>query len=190
MLTRLVSAFTVAAALLLPASFFLHSAAAGAPQAKDAPPASSASAARAQVRFEMRLTRTDSGSNTPVSLGTPIITTLDGSTASVSITGGEPSFMVSLSPTLEQAKSDNSGQQQRTVAVLWNMRLSGKGLPGVTAAAVNGASRVPLARETLLAELLLKDPASGKSSRFQLFVTTSVTDAPSPEGGSGASAGR
>lgn len=132
-------------------------------------------APRAQVRFAAQLTRADSGQGSgngpntlsaPQVIGTPVLTTLDGGTASVSLTGGDVSYAISLSPTVEA-----SG----TVAVLWNLQLSGRNLPGASSANQNGATRVNTGRQEPVAEVSLRDPKTGRQSAFRLQVTTTVT---------------
>lgn len=140
------------------------------------PGAKEADAPRHQVRFELRLTRDDSGdgNTAPVVLAEPRITTIDRNTASISITGGEPSYTLSLSPTIEPAASGTTASAGN-IMVLWNLRLSGKTLPGVTAISLSGASRVAADREEALADVFLKDPRTGKASRFLLYVKTIVS---------------
>lgn len=127
-------------------------------------------ASRAQVRFAVQLIRADG--TTPIKagqvIGAPVLTTLDGSTGSISVSGGDISYTVSLSPTLE---TDNN------LALLWNLQLSGKALPGATTVNLNGASRIRVDKEEPVADLALTDPKTGTRSSFRLQVTTSVTQA-------------
>lgn len=139
----------------------------GLSQAKDARP-------RAEVRLAMQLTRADDGGGAaaaPQVVGTPLLNTLDGSTGSLSVTGGELSYSVSCSPTVEAGGS---------VALLWNLQLSGKGLPGANSVTLNGASRVAAGKDEPLTEVTLKDPKTGRVSTFRLRVTTTVTDSAAP----------
>jgi hypothetical protein len=161
-----------------------------APIASAQPPGARPSdAPRAQVRFAIRLTRTDGGgeegasSKTPKSpaspqvIGTPVVTTLEGGTGSISVSGGDISYSISLSPTLEA----NSN-----VALLWNLQISGKSLPGATSVNLNGASRVVAGKEEPVAEVTLKDPKTGRQSSFHVRATTTITGAvpPAPKPGS------
>jgi len=145
------------------------------------------------VRFDLRLTRIDgappAGATTaaaPALLAMPTLTTFAGQTAAMNVSGGEPSFSVSLSPSLE--RSDNRQQQAGAAAatpavpsgpavrVLWNLRLAGKSLPGgVSNVTMNGATRVPTGVEdATIAEVALTDPATGRVSRYRLAGKISV----------------
>ena len=124
---------------------------------------------RAQVTLTFQLTRTEGGAATgkPQVVGAPVLITLDGSTGSLQITGGELEYALSVSPTLEP---------ENRVALLWSLQLSGKSLPGATSATLSGATRVLRDRTEPVAELTLRDPRTGRSSSFHLVVKTTVTE--------------
>ncbi len=147
-------------AAFLPAALFFSFAAPGAPPAAARP----ADAPRAQVRLAVQLTRTDDGAP-PRVIGAPVLTTLEGGTGSISVSGGDISYSVSLSP---NAEANNN------VALLWNLQLSGKALPGATSVNLSGASRVAAGKEEPVAEVTLKDPKTGRQSSFRLLVTTVI----------------
>jgi hypothetical protein len=174
----------VLAALLLTASAVAAPQQGGKPSASDAP-------SGPPVRFDLRLTRVDqdAASGTaaatpaaPALLAAPTLTTFAGQTAAVNVSGGEPSYSVSLSPTVERAdnrQQAGSSAAAPAVRVLWNLRLSGKGLPGgVASVTANGATRVPLAiDDATVAEIALTDPATGRLSRFRLAGRVTTGDA-------------
>lgn len=130
-------------------------------------------APKAQVVLALEITCTNRGeagkSNAaPQVIGTPKLSTLDGATGSIQVTGGDIAYSLSLSPSLER---------ENRAALLWNWQLSGKGLPGATSAALSGASRVVLGKEEPVAELTLRDPKTGQATTFHLRATTTVTAA-------------
>ena len=148
--------------------------------------------APAQVRLEMHLTRTEkegaapgAGSTSlppatlvPPAIASPTLTTLDRGTATVTITNKELSYSISASPSIEQTDKASS-----TVQVLWNVRLSGRSLPGDTnSVTTTGATRIDPAgeNESLLTELPITDTKTGRVSLFRLTVRVIVTPADSP----------
>ena len=143
--------------------------AAAAPPPKERP---DPNAPRAAVVLAFQLTRTDAAGekNDPAQMiGAPVLSTLDRSTGSIQITGGALDYAISVSPTVEA---------QNSVALLWTLQLSGKSLPGATGAALNGATRVLRDKTETVADLLLRDPKTGRSSAFRLSVKTTVTTEP------------
>ena len=124
---------------------------------------------RAQVTLAFQLTRAESGAaaGKPQVIGAPSLSTLDGNTGSIQITGGDLEYAISVSPTLEP---------ENRVALLWSLQLSGKSLPGATSASLNGATRVLRDRTEPVAEITLRDPRTGRSSAFHLVVKTTVTE--------------
>jgi len=132
-----------------------------------------------QVRFEMTLSRLESGDNgaastaaAPLVLGSPTLTTVDRNTASLSITGTDTSYNVSLSPTVETANN--------SVQVLWNIRLTGKNLGGgATAVTASGATRMTVGKEGGLTEISVTDVQTGKRTTFLIRAKVTVSDAPS-----------
>ena len=172
---RSMSAAWCAGALLLTGGFALT----GVPAGATAPPAGKRDGQKsAVVRFALTLSRTDlpAGANPAsalVTLAAPMLTTLDGNTASVSVAGGDPSYTISLSPTVETA--DNK------VQVLWTIRLAGKTLPGASSVTLTGASRVGAGKDAILAEITLTDGATGKRAVYRLQGVVTTESAPAPE---------
>ena len=126
-----------------------------------------------QVRFAVQITRSDAAdaraaAGAPRVLGSPVITTLDKNTGSISVSGGDLGYSLSLSPGVETGNN---------VALLWNLQLSGRDLPGATSVTMNGASRVVAGRAEPVAEITLKDPKTGRQSTFRVQVTTTLVDA-------------
>jgi hypothetical protein len=175
---------------LIPSAVFLLASplqALAPPSSPSVPPARTAPAP-AQIRLEMRLTRSDkeggsaadagSASSAPPAIATPTLSTLDRGTATVSVTNKDLSYSVSASPSIEQA-----GKADSTVQVLWNMRLSGRTLPGGTnAVTTTGATRITpdAGKDTLLTELPISDAKTGSVSVFRLTVRVIVTRAATP----------
>jgi len=102
---------------------------------------------------------------TVVTVATPTMLTLDGTTASFSVSGGDLGYNLSLSPTIA---ADGK------LLVLWNLRLNGKSLPGATGVSATGAVRVEMGKSVGIAEVSLTDPATGRMATFRLqgIVTT------------------
>jgi len=157
-----------------------------APQATPAPPPPDTRTP--QLRLEMELSReageAESGAaataNTPapVLLASPTLTTLDHSTASVSVAGVAFGFTISLSPTLETQPGVAGAAPTQTLQTLWNVRLAGRDLPGaVTSVSQTGATRTGLARRETLAVLTLRDPKTGAVSRYRLTVKATIETA-------------
>jgi hypothetical protein len=171
---------------------------------------------RPQVRLALRILRVEEGdkpadatvgsseaSGRPALtvLAEPVLTTLDGQTATVDIAGSDPSYSLSLSPTVEkrgEAGKNNVGDESAgatgsaapgspSLQVNWNVRLSGKTLPGgVTAVTLTGASRVVAGKESVIAAVALPDPQTGRVTRFQIQGTVTVGGvAPAGEPGGG-----
>jgi hypothetical protein len=140
---------------------------------------------RAQVQFTLNLVRVDAPATAapstpdaapvvPITLATPILTTTDLGAASVTVTGPDLGYTISLSPTLETA--ENSAKAD--ILTLWSLRLNGRSLPaGTTSVSLTGAKRVPAdgSGDSLLAEVPLVDAKTGQTTRFRLFVRTTVT---------------
>lgn len=185
---RAISRLLAATALtFLPLSAF----AVGAPQDGSAKNDKSAAAGAPQqpaqqVRFEITISRLESGdpagsaavppaaspATAPLVLGTPTLTTVDRNTASLSITGSDTSYNVSLSPTVETANN--------SVQVLWNVRLTGKNLGGgATAVAASGATRMMVGKDGGLAEISVTDVQTGKRTTFLIKAKVSLGDASS-----------
>jgi hypothetical protein len=143
----------------------------------------------AVIHIELSLTRTESGGTAeqaaptdgkPISLALPLVSTLDGNTATASLTGSDLSYNVALSPTLEssnnKANSTNSVSSTNSTAaapspsakVLWNLRLAGKSLPGATTCAISGASRLEIGKDAGITEMTLTDPKTGRTAAFKL----------------------
>ncbi|HVK05078.1 MAG TPA: hypothetical protein VM490_16495 [Armatimonadaceae bacterium] len=139
---------------------------------------------RTEVRFTTRLVRAESASleaktaDSEQVLAAPVLTTLDGQTASVNVTGTDPTYAISLSPTVE--KPDEKGREKTeggapTLQVLWSVRLAGKTLPaGVSGVTMTGATRITANREEVIAEVLLPDPKTGRVTRFRLLGKATV----------------
>lgn len=175
---------TAAAAAALP----IRADAAAQPPAGASRPA--AAPPRAQVRFDLRLTRADSGAGAtapppapapsgsgaagPVTVvATPILNTTDLGTASIAITNADLGFTVSLSPTLEGAEKTGT---KASVLTLWNLRLSGHSLPGGTSVVtVSGSTRIAPGTEAMLAEVPLHDAKTGQTSLFRLMARATIT---------------
>ena len=137
---------------------------------------------RAQLRLAVQITRTDEGAAAadkpaPRVIGAPVLSTQDRTTGSISVAGGDLSFGLSLSPTLEPGNR---------ATLLWNLRLAGKGVPGTRSLTMSGASRVTLNRNEPVTEVTLRDPATGRTSTFAVTVKASV--ATESGGGAGAAA--
>ncbi len=162
------------AAAALPAVFWLTAAAAAA-VAQQPPSQKTAEAApRREVRLAIQLTRINgeaaaAAAAAPQVIGSPVLNAFDGGTGSISLSGGDIGYSVSLSPTLE---SDNS------VALLYNVRLSGRALPGATSVTLTGASRAATGRSEPVTEVTLREGKTGKSSTFRLSVTATIKPAP------------
>jgi hypothetical protein len=179
--------------------------------------------APAEVKMELVLTRADSGGDAAqakptdgktVTLGTPTLTTLDGGTATLSVTGTDLSYNVALSPLVETTNntggSTGSGGGGPTagtapptqptapttaapaapaptgpsVRVQWNIRLAGKSLPGATTCAISGASRLEIGKEGAISEIRLTDPNTGRATTFRLVAKITMGS-----GNTGSSAG-
>ena len=147
--------------------------------AKTAPIAGASSETRVSVpvRFVAQLARIDyigssDTTGTTMAIANPTLTTLDGNTATLAVTGGELSYSVSLSPTVER-----SGGK---VQVLYTIRISGKSLPGATAVTTTGAARVVAGKDAVVAEMSVSDPATGRRSAFRLHCVVTTGDAASP----------
>lgn len=157
------------AAAALPAVFWLTAAAATVAQ----PPSqkTAEAAPRREVRLAIQLTRIngEAAAAAPQVIGSPVLNAFDGGTGSISLSGGDIGYSVSLSPTLE---SDNS------VALLYNVRLSGRALPGATSVTLTGASRAATGRSEPVTEVTLREGKTGKSSTFRLSVTATIKPAP------------
>ena len=136
-------------------------------------------AARAVVKYALRLTRTDfvdaavpdavAAPQPPaVLVASPLLSTLDGDTATITVNGTDLSYSLSLSPTVQT--------KDQLVQSLWNMKLTGKALPGSTSSVtVTGASRIPQNKEAVLIEVALTDPTNGHRSVYRLQGTVTVT---------------
>lgn len=133
--------------------------------------APAAPAPRAQVTLAFQLTREEDGAagRAPQVIGAPVLSTLDGNTGSIQISGGELEYAISVSPTVEA---------ENRVALLWSLQLSGKSLPGATSATLNGATRVVRDKTEPVAEITLRDPRTGRASSFHLAVKATVTPTP------------
>jgi hypothetical protein len=210
--------------LVVPAILLVGLLAGTAPGSTAAPSKQAPSAKKAgppvEVRIDLTLTRTDSGGDAtqalptdgkPVVLGTPVLTTLNGSTATLSITGTDLSYNVALSPVVEAANNTsntgNSGGATGTksaggsstgtntapaaapvvpagpgVQVQWNVRFSGKSLPGMTTCSISGASRVEIGKDAAMTEMTMTDPKTGRATTFRLVAKITVRDpsVPSP----------
>ena len=101
-------------------------------------------------------------------LASPIMTTLDGSTATISVAGGNLSYTLSLSPAIA-----SNGK----ILTLWNLRLSGKSLPGATAVTATGATKIEAGKPSVIAEISLTDPVSKQRATFILQGITATGDA-------------
>jgi hypothetical protein len=162
------------------------------------------------VRLDLTVTRADSGGDPaqakptdakPFTLGTPTLTTLDGGTATLSLTGTDLSYNVALSPTVETANNTVSGTSSAspaagtgqtppatpptappapsapsgpTVRVQWNLRLAGKSLPGATTCSISGASRLEVGKEGAITEIRLTDPATGRAATFRIVAKVTL----------------
>jgi len=109
---------------------------------------------------------------------------VDGQTASIDVKGVDSTFFVSLSPTCEPAdnsnKAVNTDTSKSTVRLLWNMRLTGKTLPGgVTAAELTGATRVAADDSSMavIGAMSLSDPKTGGQEQYRLEGRALVGDA-------------
>lgn len=179
--------------------------------------------APAEVKLELVLTRADSGGDASqakptdgktVTLGTPTLTTLDGGTATLSVTGTDLSYNVALSPLVETTNNTGGGKGNgvsgggnpaagtapstpptapttaataptaSSVRVQWNIRLAGKSLPGATTCAISGASRLEIGKEGAISEIRLTDPNTGRATTFRL-----VAKITTGSGNTGSSAG-
>nr|CAA9292340.1 hypothetical protein AVDCRST_MAG63-4468 [uncultured Armatimonadetes bacterium] len=157
----------------MPAAWFTPLVVLLAATAASAAPAREAEKPARQVRFAVQITRTDAADARAAAgaaqvLGLPVITTLDKNTGSIAVSGTDLSYSLSLSPGVEAGNN---------VALLWNLQLSGRGLPGATAVTMTGASRVAAGKAEPVAEITLKDPKTGRHSTFRVLVTTTVVEA-------------
>ncbi len=172
---------------VLPAVFVPNAVVAAQTPARQAPPALSPpnDTRTPQLRLEMELTRENepetgaaASAPAPILLASPVLTTLDHSTASVSVTGAAFGFTISLSPTLETQAGAPGAPSTQTLQTLWNVRLAGRDLPGaVTSVSQTGATRTGLARRETLAVLTLRDPKSGAVARYRLTIKATVETA-------------
>ena len=126
-----------------------------------------------QVRLALELTRADGGSGEATPAGkvvaTPVLTAFSRNSGAIQVTGGDLSFNISLSPEVEK---------NNRLALLFTLQLSGKSLPGgVTSANLSGGTRVTVGRREPVAEVALRDPRTGRTSTFCLFVTATVSGA-------------
>ena len=106
----------------------------------------------------------------PKVLGTPSLSTLDRDTASVVVANTNFSYSIALSPIIE-----GGGRAQETVQTAWNVRLTGKSLPsGNTSVSLAGATRLPSGKESVLAEITLRDGTSGKPTLYRVWATPTL----------------
>ena len=175
------STLVLAALALGMAAFPAFAAADPPPAVKPAPPADTKST---PIRFTLQLLRVDDETSRPATGGansavtttapiqktiaSPTMTTLDGSTATISVVGDDLSYTLSLSPAIAA-----NGK----ILTLWNLRLSGKSLPGATAVTATGATKIDGGKPSVIAEVSLTDPANGHRATFILQGTTLTGDA-------------
>lgn len=107
-------------------------------------------------------------------LASPVLSSADGDTASISLSAPATlSYNIALSPTLTSANN--------TVQVMWNLRLSGKWLPGgASSVTLTGASQMALGREETITEIVLTDSEGKRRSAFRLSGTVTRDGAMPP----------
>lgn len=134
-----------------------------------------ARAAAPQVRLAIELTRTDTGSGAASAtaaartIAAPALSAFSRGSASVQVNGNEFSYSVSVSPDVER---------DGRVALLWTLQLTGKTLPGATSVNVAGGARVAAGKRESIADITLRDPKTGRASRFGVYVTALTDDGP------------
>ncbi|MBC8101851.1 MAG: hypothetical protein H7Z41_04605 [Cytophagales bacterium] len=157
-----------------------------APAAPPAEPA--AKAAPAQIRLDLKLTRTDAegdalnAGTAPVVIAAPTLSTLDRGTATSTLTSADLGYSLSISPSVEKLEASGAA----TVQALWNVRLSGRTLPGgVNSVSESGATRFVSetgggGSDTLLSEMLVRDLKTGRTARFRLTGRVTILPAAVP----------
>ena len=169
-------------AVVFAATFFAFGIGVSEQSAFAAPPSGSTAASdktpRRAVQFALRIeqsvpveTAAASAEVTPPKiLGAPSLSTLDRDTASVVIANTNFSYSIALSPIIE-----GGGRAQETVQTAWNVRLTGKSLPsGNTSASLAGATRLPSGKESVLAEITLRDGTTGKPTLYRVWATPTI----------------
>lgn len=126
---------------------------------------------RAELTLALRITRTDAAPAPETVLGLPTLKTLDGTTSSIQVAGGDLGYSISVAPTLE--KAENGGT--RNVSLLWNVQFNGKSLPGASSVTLTGAGRVAVDKEESMTEITLRDPKTNRTAIFRVQVKTALS---------------
>jgi hypothetical protein len=158
-------------------------------QPPDTTRTSSPSTPAAQVRLALELARADATAapapaNTPNAafkvVASPTVSTFARSTGAIQVAGDDLSYAISVSPEVER---DNR------LALLWTLQISGRSLPaGVTSMNLNGGTRVAPGKRENIAEMVARDPKTGRTSTFRLYVTATIGDGGSTNSDSSANA--
>ena len=138
-----------------------------------------AAAPASQVRLALELARADAAPTASAAataanaatfrtVASPTISTFARNTGAIQVAGDDLSYAISVSPEVER---DNR------LALLWTLQISGRSLPaGVTSMNLNGGTRVPPGKRETIAEMVARDPKTGRTSTFRLYVTATIGD--------------